>query len=291
MFSDILICIFSYNRGDLLGNLLSSVNKYYPEAGLAVFDDGSDEPAVKKILNDLPQGAYLHITDKESPCSRHGGLYYMMGNAIDYAKGSAYKYAYFVQDDMQFLWRDEQLIVKLESVFRYKYCLMCNFNFQQKIFRQDVVGELEETRERGYYQYPYHAVLDTGIVDIERAKKVDLQFPFQTENMNGAYWYDKGYRMYWAAQPHITQMPWPKIHRFKDTMERKLYRLKKIGSHKLSKLKTNTGLAYLEDYTSTETWLLKPYWYGSNPGLLNLIKIYMKYFLGIKLLKRHKWQG
>lgn len=291
MFSDILICVFSYNRGDLLGNLLSSVNQYYPEAGLAVFDDGSDEPAVKRILNDLPQDVHVHITDKASPGSRHGGLYYMMGKAIDYAKGSAYKYAYFVQDDMQFLWRDEQLMTKLESVFRKDHCLMCNFNFHQKIFKKDIVLDLQKTIEPGLYEYPSPAILDTGIVDIERARSADLKFPFQTEKMNGAYWYDKGYRMYWMAQPHIAYTPWPKIHRYKHTKERKLYRLKKIDGRKQSQLKENTGLAYLEDYTSTETWLLKPYWYGSNPGLLNLTKIYIKYFLGIQLLNQKLWQG
>ena len=105
MFSDFLFCVFSYNRGNFLQNLLDSVTEFYPEASVAIFDDGSDDTKVKEILKEWAGRSYIYVTDKTAPDCKHGGLYDMMNVAIEYAKDSKFSYAYFVQDDMQFLWQ------------------------------------------------------------------------------------------------------------------------------------------------------------------------------------------
>lgn len=280
MFSDLLICIFSYNRGDFLENLLVSINKFYPEASLAIFDDGSDNPKVKAILENVPHGTYIHVTDKTNPDCKHGGLYNMMNVAIEYAKNSSFKYAYFVQDDMQFLWRDKKLKEKIESAFNRPDCIMCNSSFLQKILFKGIDKRLPCV-QAGLFSFAGNGVADTGIINIPKARAVGLHFYEQSESGNGAYWHKKGYRLYWLPQPHLAWVPWPTTYRNKNKHSRKPRFIKPLTASKINKLTGSNFYAYLEDYTSIQGWAIKPYWYTANPGFLNLLKIYIKYYLGI----------
>src|SRR5690606_3426070 len=134
MFSGWLICVFTYNRPQLLRNLLASLRQFYPDMDLAVFDDGSTDPEQQQILRELQAGgSHISITEEGTGDSKHGGLYHNMNRALAYARAKGYRYAYFVQDDMQFLWRDGQLAQRVEDAFRRPECLMVNFNFLQKI--------------------------------------------------------------------------------------------------------------------------------------------------------------
>lgn len=285
MFADFLICVFSYNRGEFLQNLLDSVHEFYPDAHLALFDDGSDDPIVKNILNQLPIGTYVHITNRQEPECKHGGLYNMMNDAIEYAKGKSYKYAYFVQDDMQYLWRDEQLPQRLATIFSDESCLMCNNAFLQRIFRNDAHYRLPQSSKTKKFQFVNQGVADVGIIDLEKARKVDFYFPYHGEMKNAAYWYKKGYRMLWLPQPSVAWVPWPKVYRFRKYKDGKVHKLYPIKENQLERVKNNEGYIYLEDYSTTDRLLLKPYWLSANPGVINMLKIYTKFYLGMRLMK------
>lgn len=280
MFSDFLFCIFSYNRGDYLENLLLSIKQYYPEVTLAIFDDASDDPKVKSVLETVPPGTHTHVTDRTNPNCKHGGLYGMMNTAIGYAKNSQFKYAYFVQDDMQFLWRDEKLYEKIESAFNRPECMMCNSSFLQKILVKGIDKRLPLVEE-GLFSFAGNGVADTGIIDISKARQAGLHFYRQSESGNGAYWHQKGYRLYWLPVPHLAWVPWPTTYRHRNKEGRKPRFIKSLNADKIRKLSGNNSYAYLEDYTSIDGWAIKPYWYTANPGFLNLLKIYFKYYSDI----------
>jgi len=256
---------------------MASVKQFYSEMDIAVFDDNSDIAEMTALLEELRNTVNI-IQPDTSIGSKHGGLYGMMNAAIDYAKAKNYAYAYFVQDDMQFLWRDEQLEARLGDVFARQDCLMCNFNFLQKILIEGTDERLPEV-DRGLYSFKGNGVADTGIIDIKKAAEAGLQFLKNSEGGNGRDWYEKGYRLYWLPVPHLAWVPWPSTYRHKEAEKRISKFLKPLNKHSIEKLKANATYAYLEDYSKTIRFAIKPYWYTANPGTWNLIKIYIKYYL------------
>lgn len=273
------VCIFSYNRGVLLKSLIESARAMYPEFDIVVFDDGSDDKQTLDILDQLSSsGMCTMFKSGKDKNSKHGGLYSQMNNAISYARDNGYDYAYFVQDDMQFLRRDDQLEAKLQKLFQRDDCFMCNSSFLQKILFSGLEDRLPQI-EPGIFSFHGNGVADTGIIDVNKAAVVGLNFPEHSESGNGKYWYDKGFRLYWLAQPHLAWVPWPTTYRGQQKELRSDKVLLPLTAESISRLEQNNSYAFLEDYTSTEKYMIKPYWYTADPGKLNLVKIYLKYYL------------
>ncbi|MCB0700832.1 MAG: glycosyltransferase family 2 protein [Chitinophagales bacterium] len=259
-------------------NLCNSVTKFYPEFDVAIFDDDSNDELTKKVLNELQNaGAKVMVASAKND-SKHGGLYTQMNNALQYAIEEGYDYAYFVQDDMQFLWRDELLESRVKSAFERKECLMCNCSFLQKILTEGIEDRLPKVDGTHVYSFETNGVADTGVIDIKKAESVGLNFPEKSERGNGRYWYDKGYRLYWLPVSHLAWLPWPSTYRNKQLEQRRVNVLEPLSQSAINRIKDNTGYAYLEDYTSLVKWKPKPYWFTASPGKLNLLKIYMKYY-------------
>ncbi len=276
-----LICIFSYNRAAYLQNLLESITRFYPDFDVAVFDDMSEDSATGKLLAALKQKGTRVITgDADTTKSKHGGLYTQMNEALNYAIEQGFDYAYFVQDDMQFLWRDETLEIRVKEVFGYNECVMCNCNFLQKILKAGIEERLPWVKECAF-SFKGNGVADTGIINLQKAKYIGLHFPCHSESGNGRYWHDRNYRLYWLPQPHLAWVPWPTTYRNKSKESRNPRFLNPLSADAINKLAGNNSYVYLEDYTSIQGWAIKPYWYTANPGFLNLLKIYFKYYLAI----------
>jgi len=273
-----LICIFSYNRAFLLHNLLDSIAAFYPDMQWAIFDDGSEDPATISLLKELrQQGISVYIHQRNDLSSKHGGLYNLMNVALDYAWNNNFRYAYFVQDDMQFLWRDSTLAQRISAAFARPECLMCNCSFLQKILEAGTAQRLP--LQHGFYSFEGNGVADTGIIALDKAKDAQLSFGSHSERSNGQYWYTKGYRMYWLPVPHLAWTPSPRSFRDKEVKGGAGFPLLPLQQKDLARLQHNDSYAYLEDYTSAKDSLLKPYWYTVSPGRLNLIKIYVRYYL------------
>lgn len=274
-----ILCVFSYNRGVLLLNLVQSAKLFYPEFTIVIFDDNSNDPTTLSTLNDMAQsGVEVRIGLPNEGDSKHGGLYAQMNVALQYATEQHYHYAYFVQDDMQFLWRDEKLENKVTGIFLRQECVMCNSSFLQKILF-DGLGERLPEVDPGLFSFMTNGVADTGIINLTKAKEIDLSFPEQSEGGNGKHWFNKGYRLYWLPVPHLAWVPWPTTFRNKQKQQRQVRVLKPLSYNAIEKLLTNHSYAFLEDYTSLDSFLPKPYWYSANPGALSLLKIYIKYYL------------
>lgn len=280
MFSNWVICIFSYNRAALLQNLLNSIASLYPEMDVVVFDDGSNDADTIQLLQSLEGGDInVIIADRDHNVSKHGGLYAMMNTAISYAQTQGYRYAYFVQDDMQFLWRDEDLEHKVNNAFAKEECVMCNSSFLQKILTKGLEERLPKHNDEDLYSFHGNGVADTGIVDVEKARRIKLFFPEHSESGNGKYWFDKGFHLYWLPRPHLAWVPWPTTYRHKGVEKRKSKVLKPLPEQTIEKLKQNPAYAFLEDYSTVGVWPMKPYWYAASPGVFRLFKIYIKYYL------------
>ncbi len=281
MAGELLLCIFSYNRGPLLENLLQSIQQFYPELPKVIFDDDSTDKKTQQLLaNYREQGIPVQDSRSEITECKHGGLYRNMQKAVDYARENGFRYAYFVQDDMQFIWRDEQLLERLDTLFSRAECLMCNFNFLQKILRKGLSERLVKMKDGQFYSFYRRGVADTGIIDLEKAGRYGIHFKYDSERENGEHWYEQGFRLYWLPNPHLAFLPYPTSFRFRRGVQRRVYTLKPLSDLKKSEIVRNRDFVFLEDYTSTKRFLPKPYWYTVIPGWWPLTKIYLKYYLG-----------
>ncbi len=277
-----LICIFSYNRPALLRNILNSISEFYPDMHIAIFDDGSNDKNVIEMLDEMKKSnVYVYVNSRLNTSCKHGGLYKMMNLALAYAVSNSYQYAYYVQEDMQFLWRDDELNNRVEKVFAREECIMCLFNFLQKIVKHRTKAMLTKINNDCLYSFEPYAVFDTGVIDLQKAEKINLNFPFENETENGILWYNKGYRLYWVPFPHLAWTPWPITYRFKKKTNGNVFALKPLNKNDIRKLLSNKSLAFLEDFTKSETFKINPYWYMHNPGWPKLIIIYIKYYLNL----------
>lgn len=282
LFKEWVVCIFSYNRGALLENLLTSLRAFYPEMNVAIFDDKSTDTFTLDILQrERRKGTYVYVHEHADVQSKHGRLYALMNIAIAYAcSHSVFRYAYYVQDDMQFLWRDEELNDRVKTVFSRTDCLMCNANFLQKILKRGIANRLVRMDMEMLFAFKEYGVADTGIIDLAKARQTALHFPFRSERENGRYWYEQGFCMYWLTTPHLGWTPWPLTFRNRSRKAgNNIYVLQPLSDTTIQLLRKNTSYAYLEDYTGTQRYLWKPYWYSVNPGWVRLLRMYARYYL------------
>ena len=86
-----VICVFSYNRGQLLINLVDSARTFYPEFDIVIFDDSSNDAATRAILHLLQdKGVIIIGSNKRTNDSKHGGLYAQMNMALNHAINQGY---------------------------------------------------------------------------------------------------------------------------------------------------------------------------------------------------------
>src|SRR5690554_1036386 len=110
-----LVCIFSFNRGQYLQNCVDSIERCAPFARIAVFDDNSYDEDTQAVLKNISQ---RHKVIQPGKVSSHklGGLYGNMQSAIEYAEHE--NLVCFIQDDMQVVRQvTEQDIAAISQVF------------------------------------------------------------------------------------------------------------------------------------------------------------------------------
>src|SRR3990172_6621727 len=91
----VLFCIFSYNRGHYLKNLVNSIYLFFSLPKIVVFDDGSDNEETKVIIQSLKKLEIEVFIFSGNIDSKHGGLYANMNFALAYAAAEGYEYTYF----------------------------------------------------------------------------------------------------------------------------------------------------------------------------------------------------
>lgn len=104
----IQVFIFSFNRGPLLENCVSSALNCLPKADITIYDDKSYNKqtirALKRIKNIGVRIIRPQKIPREDFSKPRGGLYNNMRDVIEnHLDPSAFDYVLFVQDDMQFV--------------------------------------------------------------------------------------------------------------------------------------------------------------------------------------------
>ena len=113
------IYVFSFNRSVFLKNCLRSIATFAPECSATIVDDGSDDPATKKVL---AEAANLHRIVRPQPMVatefKTGGLYFNMNYAFEDARKQGLRFVLFIQDDMQFVRKiSEEDVKNIEQYF------------------------------------------------------------------------------------------------------------------------------------------------------------------------------
>ena len=99
------VIIFSFNRGEYLAHCVTSIEQCAPWVRLSIFDDDSDDPSTRAMLDDCAQ-RHRMLTPSHGAAEgggKHGGLYANMQEA--FARLDDDEVFCFLQDDMQFVRR------------------------------------------------------------------------------------------------------------------------------------------------------------------------------------------
>jgi len=95
-------CVFSYNRGRFLEHCVQSIERCAPHCSLTVYDDDSDDPHTREVLERIGQ-RHRVVPFRGRRAGKHGGLYANMQAALDDQEAGAL--VCFIQDDMQLVRR------------------------------------------------------------------------------------------------------------------------------------------------------------------------------------------
>lgn len=93
-------CVFSFNRGPFLRNCIASIERCVDNPVITVFDDDSDDPETRAILEEIAERHEVRQSAADTPATHKcGGLYGNMQSALDSAAVDSL--LCLVQDDTQ----------------------------------------------------------------------------------------------------------------------------------------------------------------------------------------------
>lgn len=139
-----IVCIFSFNRGQFLAHCVDSVERCAPNWKICVVDDDSNDPHTLEVLNQL-RTKHLVINAKEVAGRKHGGLYANMQTALE--TFASEELILFLQDDMQIV---RPLRKEDEEFFRQYFQADTSAGFLQPCFLKG------STRERDWKTLKYN---------------------------------------------------------------------------------------------------------------------------------------
>lgn len=99
---ELAIYVFSFNRSKYLENCIRSVEEMAPSFPLYIIDDHSDDiVTIETLAETSVRHPVLFNRNNDQEEHKTGGLTGCMNTAINHAQQLCYKYALFLQDDMQ----------------------------------------------------------------------------------------------------------------------------------------------------------------------------------------------
>jgi len=181
--SDFTVAVFSYNRGPLLRNCVSSCVANLSGAKVIVYDDQSDDDETLSILDDLRAiGAEIRSVTYADQNDRHGGLYRNMQLALEECKT---RFLVFLQDDTQIVRQlDSSTADVIRSTFSDPNIAFVRSQFFKQMdvsrFLPHFVLESENGSIRPRDEYKAcdidHAYCDVMIADADLLKASKWQF-------------------------------------------------------------------------------------------------------------------
>lgn len=219
---DLVIYIFSFNRGRFLDNCLKSVAACAAEIPVIVIDDQSDDLHTQEILAKYRPHLKI-VTAGEAEISEHktGGLYNNMRFALQDAQNSGKRFVLFLQDDMQLV-----RPIMPRDITGAKAFFEANPNaaelhtcFMKRFFQtRDERLTLPDTSGEAYLRpsdYPgFSGFSAVGLFNIERVSQLFGQLQ-QGEYANNEFAQKNGIQMGISTRPFMMWLPYPISHRGK----------------------------------------------------------------------------
>jgi hypothetical protein len=210
-----LLCLFTYNRPDLLTNAVASVDEFFPWGDRLIVDDGSSDARSIQFIQKIQSHGRWQCKVMDRPVGRpYGGYYTNMRYALDFALAQGYDYCFFFEDDEQLLWKKDDYPEYVNHVFD-----VCPDAVQiQPLFLRRIssywksIEYVETARayrtERGFST--------TAIWNLAAVREnPDYRFIANRGDdlpANSAYWLRRGYRVYLQSDPTVAIVPWVQSH-------------------------------------------------------------------------------
>ena len=282
-FDDLIFCVFSFNRYRYLKNLVSSIDAFYPDVTVVIFDDNSTEQELLDYYKQLDLKENYSIIKQNAAStdkSKHGGLYQQMNTALDYCWEKNINFVFFIQDDMQFVQSLDLPALCKQYFMKRENVLMFSPLFMQKIFLPEI--EKYIGKKEGTYFFKEYGVADAGIINLGRAKAAGLQFSSRGEKYNGNIYHDLGYRLILAMNPCLAWVPWAISYKHDTRKGVFLYRkdrlfIKPLSGEKRDKLLNNNDIPFLEDFTRLNVWWIPRPYIHLMYGFKHLLTTYWNY--------------
>jgi len=199
-----LIVVISCNRLFYLYNCIRSILEFGwkpEEAEYMIIDLGTVEQGIAGLLEDCQKKGFLchripHRTDNE--------LYIGMNYAVNYSISNNIPYIYFIQEDQQFVWKDEHFLQRISSIFEKEknvYLVQPSIPRRCPIYiTPDLDLRWQEIGDTRYYKYNliYH---DYAVIRTEFYKITGLYPDFTSTHSQ----YDKDKSMVRISGEHWTR--------------------------------------------------------------------------------------
>jgi|GEM_PF-5054273 len=279
----LLTALFSYNRYHLLQNTVESWREFGPSGDLLIMDDGSDDQRINAYFQQLKTQPRISIQKRDrAQEAQHGGLYANMTLATAYAIENKYSHIFFLQDDVQFMWKDPQFEARVEAIFNTcSDAAMVSPVFQRAITATRIRKRLMPHESGLAWHITPYAIVDMGIMPVQLLKERAWQFD-NTEMRNSDAWKHWGYKLYAMPAPTVAFIPWPNVwsgksHHGHERAPNRPYFLKPLSADQIHHLTATKDIPFAEDCCLPWGWhCLSPYW---------LTKFQRQYYL------RYLWEG
>lgn len=205
-----LTAVFAFNRGQLLGNCVESIERFYPESEIVVFDDRSDDQFTKDVLSQIRKRGHSIVENTEEKVAPHGNLFSNMTRALNFARTNRYRLVHLMQEDTQFVWRNTGLVEHVTQVFdSFSDAYQVQIHFAKRLG----VSEIALLRKSRAYRFGIGG--DLGFVDAERLLRHDFEFK-ASERYSAQVAAARGLQSYGLADPVVARVPWPKNFRYRE---------------------------------------------------------------------------
>jgi glycosyl transferase family 2 len=258
--SRVLTAIFSYNRGPLLWNCITSIERFSPETRIVIFDDGSDDAHTRAVLERVQANGHSVVRNLHASNGQHGCLYDNMNHALDLAAAENFGLLHVMQDDTQFVWENDDLWRDVRRILaRFERASQVSVHFWKRLS----VDRSSLVEAEACYRTTFG---DLGVVNVELLREANFRFG-PSEDQALAQSRALGHETYSVAHPAVARVPWPTnvrhgVMRGSEQPPAKEFLIKPLDPQKIRRLTTRDlrERPYGDDYYVPWGWRCwKPY--------------------------------
>ncbi len=198
----------SHNFPHYLQNAVQSCRLLYPEAKILVVDNASSRPAMAGLLDRLESESSVAVIRRESNQSERkaGSLHAGYNAAIEYALQGDFEFVHFANDDVQFVYRNDQLLETLRKIYEVAPGTAgIHSTFAKRLsplaHRLVPLPGVPASLDTAY------AVSDNGFVSVKFLKETGFRF-LASEGDSSARAAGMGYHACQLHRPVLAFVPW-----------------------------------------------------------------------------------